>query len=1125
MIRKHIMLLLCALSVAHIASGHESQIGIVNINTRNGLSHNTVRSICFDRQGFLWAGTIDGLCRYDGHGFSVYKSRVGDPSTLSDGRIRSVESDDNGFVWLKKYDNTVSCYSPIFEKIVAPVDSIGNVVETDYKNFFIDDNGDTFLYGGRIGVMKISTDTGKPVVVWKSEVHTICDMCMSDIDESVFMAGDVVLNLTPDGKETLTKTNDGRTIKSICSVGSKLFAVNTSNNIQVLDTRYPNERLRSINTQFGKSYVDIRKASDDVVVVISPSQRAIGINVESENVISPYDLGSDQMKNKAAFVTDNKNGLWMKDHSGLIYRYDKRVGRLIPIRIMTEEEAERVDSERFEVLIDSRGGCWITTYGSGVFRVDLETNQVTDNIRYDGSDNGLPSDYLLAITEDKYGDIWLGSEYAGIIELTQRKRPTQTRLIQPEEQTSRGISNNIRCIHETPDGNVWIGTRSGTLYIYDKGLKTLLYKEENINPYAVCVDKKNRVWVGTKGNGVYLYDIKTFKKTDHFVHDSKALMSICSNEVFDIHCDQVGNIWIASYKGGLDLVKEYKGPDTPFEHFFNHDALEKYIRKIYEDRNGKIWLGSNNGLTSFYPYEIIVDHKKYSLYSFNANDKDGLGSRDVIDICEDMEGNIWVATNGGGLNKMVTDGNEVKFKKITTDDGMPSDVIESIVCSNDSILWVGTMNGLVKYNTAQNTFRVTQNQNSLNGTYFCENCAIQHSNSQLLMGTIEGLVAFYPQELDLPVKTTSNKPTFTALFTDRKVTNIGEKKSPLKTSISLIDNLALDNDQNTFAVSFSSLDFAHPGQSYYTYMLEGLHDEWSTPAPTNAAFFRGVPSGKYTLRVKEMNSDEEARLKITINPPPTRSTMAFSIYVLVAVIIAILIVQYVMRVRRLRQALSMERQLADYKLRFFVNISHELRTPLTMLKGTTDSMEEEADQMTESMKSNFDMLKQNIERLSQLVLQILEYKDFKDSGPRPHFEDSSKAVTAQSEKDAKKKTVLVVDDSSEICQLLATRLKLDYNILVAHNGKEALNIIESETVNLVLSDVVMPVMDGIELTKRIKTEPRYEGLPIILLTAHPSDALQVEGNEVGADDYIMKPFNFKQLLARIDLLIEKKKIR
>lgn len=1120
------MPLLCTLSLTHItAIGHEDQIGIVNINTRNGLSHNTVRSICFDKQGFLWAGTIDGLCRYDGHGFSIYKPRVGNPSTLSDGRIRSVESDNNGFVWIKKYDNTISCYSPIFEKITAPVDQEGNTIETNYKNFYIDNDGSTYLYGGRTGVVRVSTDTGKPVVTWQNMQHIVNCICKSDTDESIYMAGDVVINLTPEGKETIINTNDGRTIKSICTAGTKLFAVNTSSNIQVLDAQYPNDKLRSINTLYGKSYVDIRKASDDAVIALAPNQNAIAINTDTEAIIPPDKLGSAGMKNKSSFIIDNKKGVWIKDHTGILYRYDQRIGQLVPIRIMTEEEAGRVDSERFEVFIDSKGECWITTYGSGLFKVDLATNQVTDNIRYDGSDYGLPSDYLLDITEDKYGDIWLGSEYAGLIELTQRKKPSQTRIIQPEEQTSRGISNNIRCVHETPDGNVWIGTRSGALYVYDRSLRVQLHKETNVNPYAICVDKQNRVWIGTKGNGLYIYDLHTFSRIEHFTHDSKTLMSICSNEIFDIHCDQTGNIWIASYKGGLDLVKEYKGKETPFEHFFHHDALEKYIRKIYEDHSGKIWLGSNNGLTCFKPYEIIADHKKYTLYSFDATNKDGLGSRDVIDICQDKTGTIWVATNGGGLNKMIVDGSNVRFEKITTDNGMPSDVIESLLCSNDSILWVGTMNGLVKYNTAKNTFRTTQSQKSLNGTYFCENVATQQSSGQILMGTIEGLAAFYPQEIDLPIKLTTYKPTFTGLYTNGRVTNIGDKTSPLKTSISLSDELTLEYDQNTFAIAFSSLDFAHPGQSYYTYMLEGLHNEWSTPAPTNAAFFRGVPSGQYTLRVKEMNSDEEARINITIKPLATRSFAAYSIYALLALILTVIVARYILKERRLRKALSMERQLADYKLRFFVNISHDLRTPLTMLKGATDSMEEETDQMTESMKSNFTMLKQNIERLSQLVVQILEYKDFKDSSPRPRFEDSSKAVTAQGAKDDAKKTVLVVDDSSEICQLLATRLKMEYNILVAHNGKEAISTLDSDKVDLVLSDVVMPVMDGIELTKYIKTQPKHKGLPIILLTAHPSDALQVEGNEMGADDYIMKPFNFKQLLSRIDMLIEKNKHR
>lgn len=121
-------------------------------------------------------------------------------------------------------------------------------------------------------------------------------------------------------------------------------------------------------------------------------------------------------------------------------------------------------------------------------------------------------------------------------------------------------------------------------------------------------------------------------------------------------------------------------------------------------------------------------------------------------------------------------------------------------------------------------------------------------------------------------------------------------------------------------------------------------------------------------------------------------------------------------------------------------------------------------------------------------------------------------------------TVLVVDDNRDLCIFLSEALRNEgYNVVMATDGSEALNELEKNNVGIVVSDVLMPGIDGIELCRRIKTDMRYSHIPVLLLTAKSSDEAKLQGLECGADDYLTKPFNFDILRLRINKFIELRK--
>lgn len=138
------------------------------------------------------------------------------------------------------------------------------------------------------------------------------------------------------------------------------------------------------------------------------------------------------------------------------------------------------------------------------------------------------------------------------------------------------------------------------------------------------------------------------------------------------------------------------------------------------------------------------------------------------------------------------------------------------------------------------------------------------------------------------------------------------------------------------------------------------------------------------------------------------------------------------------------------------------------------------------------------------------------------------ALNSQTEKEENSKNapetasdykILIVEDHTELLQLMARVLGKRYEVYTATNGEQALNIIRKKPLDIVISDVMMPVIDGVELTRKIKTEPDYAQLPVILLTAKTGDANRDEAYKAGADEYLIKPFGLEALQLRVENII------
>ena len=257
--------------------------------------------------------------------------------------------------------------------------------------------------------------------------------------------------------------------------------------------------------------------------------------------------------------------------------------------------------------------------------------------------------------------------------------------------------------------------------------------------------------------------------------------------------------------------------------------------------------------------------------------------------------------------------------------------------------------------------------------------------------------------------------------------------------------------------------------------------------------------------------------------------MAASLVILMLVL-AVIVYRYMLQRARIKDE---KERMAQQQLNFYTEISHQLRTPLTLIEGPLSQLA----QTNEIRNSNpqtsemFSIICRNTSRLSELINKILEIQTGKHTGGLS-FEEIDQ-ITAHSTTDAAADnaappdnafTLLTVDDNADILAYLRMILQERYKIFEAADGREGLEIAEKEVPDLIISDIMMPVMNGLDFCRQIKENIITSHIPVIMLTARSLDENQVEGYINGADAYITKPFSSKLLLARIDNLLKNRRL-
>lgn len=1207
------------LSLGFFLTGFGQEYPVKFLDLSDGLSNNSVITIYQDSDGFMWFGTNDGLNRYDGYDFRVYRNKFNDKNSLSFNTIYDIEGDSKKNIWV----------------------------------------------GGDDGV------------------------CVFDKEKSLFHSVQYVAN-----------DNTTKILKGIV------------------------HQIRSVSREL------VLVASRDYGLIIFENRSFTGKTVALENLNNK----TAKYRYNATAIEDDpaKDCSWVyvRNVGMCVYDYQSKKMKLVcPLSM---------DIKCMKLSLD--GNLWLGT-DEGLFLFNVKTKSLSDNYFSNKCS-------VTGILIDKKKKIWLSTDGCGVYTVMENGKKAVPFNLANGKQLVK--SNSVYSLYEDATRNKWFGTLRGGISMIGNSSKSFKIIKSNVdenNPaenfvLSFCEDEKKNLWIGTDGAGLKYWNRKlnTYK-----IYNASAgsANKITSNFITSIVKDDNNEIWLSTWAGGVNRINP---ANNNISHYSCYNPFTKQVEKniwfVYKDSKGVVWASATNEgslyffdrtKNSFVLFDKTIDNLQCltetsdgklwggnytSLFAIEKGAgkyrKIAIGNA-IRYIHEDRAKNLWLGTQDGGL--LLFDRKTNKFKRLTTDDGLPSNTILRILEDKEGNLWMSTYNGICRYNKKKGTFRNFSVNDGLQSNQFSFNAGIKLSTGEFLFGGIYGFNSFYPEQ----IKEYNQKNHL--LLTDFHVNNlpIEESKKELISDwdSGKIKEVVLSYDQTTLSIGFVAIDYNNADKINYAYKLENWDNQWSNVDQIRKANYTRLAEGEYVFKVKTTNlrggwNKEESLVRVIVLPPWYRSWWAFAFYVLAGAGIIYGYVKYNKNKEKLKYKIKVaelerekEKEIAKKQSSMFTYISHEFRTPLSLIinplkkaiqKGAVEKnssvtdlviahrnarrllslvnqlllfrkAENDADELRMSVVNvnnlcyevfhcfvnqakdkkidyTFQIPENNIEIIGDyekieislfnlisnafkytpvggeiglvlaeteknVVIEISDtgngiakndldiifdkFKQVNSKAPvggssgfgiglfivkyfmekhkgtvsctsetgkgsvftltflkgQDHFEeiqistvipkmsplveeliadDSEETVEISPIMSAEnelhkvmltdKRTLLIIDDNADIRNYLIRLFSDTYIIYSADNGEEGLKLTKKHMPDLVISDIAMDVMDGLELCRKIKENSSLSHIPVILLTASKNPETHLQGISDGADDYITKPFDDDLLVARVESLLK-----
>ncbi len=985
-----------------------------HIGTEQGLSQNTGMSILFDSKGFMWIGTWNGLNRYDGYEFKVFKGQAENIRIFTNNRVTKIWEDRRGFIWVETYDGYYHYFNPESETFSTVPQYESNVTSNNKITCFLQYADDIILLGSsNAGIYLLRYDPEKGTYAASQYLdrgnyalsNNNVRFIHSDKNRNIWIGTKKGINFlsgTDIIKQQLNFQHQfvNASFTAFCEGDNELWFGTGEDGIIIFDRttsefHFINKKTTPEIPSDKISHV-YRTTTGRYILGFSGSGIMIS-DVNGKNWTSLPFHG----KTLTGIYEDRFHQVWLTALEFGVTRVDTKTLTSGYYVLTPEESKHLTDLERPQFYEDKENNLWIGLHGGGLGLYQRQTDQFRF-FRNDPKDpNSISSNIIHSIAEDNTGQLWLGTgQFLGGIEKVILENPGFKHQLLEKDRVDM-LDNVVRAIMEDRNHYLWVATKAGRLHLFDNDLKKVAIFDslrgigkESVrnNTYSLFNDRDGYMWIGTKGDGLTVSTQPVQGTAEHYqrIHykrfkfSSDDTTSLGNNNIYSICQDSAANIWVGTYGNGLSLIKNPHEKDVKFIRINqqNSNLSSNLVRYLLVDRFGNLWVATAFGLNLLEKKNIESGNYHFSTFFRNPEDNNGLSYNDVIHIFEDSKGRFWLGTFGGGADLLeFQSGQKVSFKHFTSENGLSNDVIFGILEDNRGNIWFSTENGLIKLNEEKGNIEIYNKYNGLNFNNFSENTCFKRKDGTLCFGGYMGFEVVYPENL-IPGQFKPRIELTNFLLFNKEVP-INHSGSPLKKNISFTEKVTLRYNQSSFSINFSALDFLDPGKVNYSYILENFENDWNIVGNQHKATYTNLSPGRYVFRVKSLRSNglegsEERTLIIHIRPPWWKTIPAYLAYLIILVTVILSISKTATRLSRYRNELLVEKKVNELKLQFFTNISHEIRTPLTLIIGPIEDMLSMTG-ISPKNRTLMEIIRKNAKRMLYLTSQLLDFRKIQNN--------------------------------------------------------------------------------------------------------------------------------------------------
>ena len=872
------------------------------LTIHDGLSQGMINCITQDHFGFMWFGTNDGLNRYDGYHFTLYRHESDDPHSVSGNLITSILEDSKGRLWVGTGLNGLNLFDRATEQFIRIQNNSNDKRSLSDNRIFSlqEDKHGNIWVGSAYGLNKIivqqkNSSGGSPVEsFYHFEVHRI------------------MLNPSDPKKESFTyhdETGNTDYFEPTFFIDSKGFAwVATAESLIKIKPGY--DKIDQMQTLNVSDYIP-------------------------DN--TPFSSHCNHIYN---YIEDTAQHLLYLTRKGYVSIVNQETGKVTHVKCGEKDLAFC----RVKMLLHG-GNIWSAS-SDGLFEFDL-LHQNTVNLLPKKIDDLKTIRFTNTLFIDRTGMIWIGTKGYGILKYN--------------PQTEKFHEVNVPSIiwmSATPDNDIIIQSQklflfkrqqSKVEYTIDNNFFNKIYELNKRIPDLAVQNRAGKYFI----NKSVLYEMQPEK------NEARAVPGHFQG-CFPLFIDDDDNLWFGGSNSFCKLdkktqqVREYAYP-LPMITMFPY----KFLETIIQDRDKSFWLGTINGL-----FHFEEKNRQWKRYCNVPGDNTSLNVDIIFSVCNDPaypEKYLWVGTNGGGLNCFNKE--TEKFIQFTEKEGLPNKVVYGVVNDDDGNLWLSSNKGLSRFTPyysktngkkfpaiSGGIFKNFEEEDGLQSNEFNRYAFTRTSDGILFFGGVNGLNYFDPKEIK------DNNIVPNVVITDFRINNNpvsfssgysnDQHASPLTKPVFLTDKMVLPY-RNNISFEFSSMDFTAPEKNLFKYKLEGFDKEWIQSGTNHIATYTNLDPGHYVFHLAGSNNDgvwneNGTSVHLTILPP-WYMTWWFR-FVVIAVISAGL---YALWRYRLRQAIK----LMEVRNRIASDLHDEIGSTLSSVYIYSEVAQKTADEKLPEAKT------------------------------------------------------------------------------------------------------------------------------------------------------------------------------